>query len=132
MMRSFSFLIGLLLLSDLTVALNDFTNGVTLNDTTAVLDTSVDNCPPGFMGTICEIQGEMCGAQHCFHGGTCVQQEQPDGTIEDNCDCTATKTDTVSYGGEYCEAESTAFCAKVTDHNGKQFCVNGGTCKSES
>jgi hypothetical protein len=89
-------------------------------------------CPRRFNGANCEIEGARCGESHCFNGGTCVQQELPNGTVKDFCDCSGAFTDDVAYAGEYCEAESNAFCTRLPDHNGQSFCVNGGTCKGDS
>ena len=112
-------------------------------------------CPPGFFGLTCSIQGEPCGDEHCFNGGTvpplesilvyksghffttkiirvsfvcyipgsCLSQELADGTTREFCDCT---TADGAYAGLYCESESTTFCTNIADHNGRQFCVNGG------
>lgn len=89
-------------------------------------DNRYCTCPPGFFGLYCEIEGEKCGDEHCFNGGTCVTKQNPDGTTRNYCDCTTAHNQDKSYAGRYCEAESTAFCTKMADHNGHQFCVNGG------
>lgn len=95
-------------------------------------DHSYCVCPKGFQGENCEIEGAPCGSEHCFHGGTCLVKERNDGTVEHFCDCSSAFTEDVAYAGEFCEAESTAFCTRLPDHNGQSFCVNGGTCKGES
>lgn len=90
-------------------------------------------CPTGYYGLLCEMKGKPCGDSHCHNGGTCVETDQPDGSIREYCDCSTAKSSDgrVSYAGEYCEHEATTTCSN--DHiNGHQFCVNGGTCKSET
>lgn len=89
-------------------------------------------CPNGTYGPRCGSQGTPCGGDHCFNGGTCVGRLDTNGQLQSNCDCSTAVTDEVSYGGEFCEAESNAFCTRLPDHNGQQFCVNGGTCKGAS
>jgi hypothetical protein len=89
-------------------------------------------CPKGFQGPHCEIEGAQCGDEHCFNGGTCLAKETANGKTEHFCDCSSAFTDDVAYAGEFCEAESSAFCTRLPDHNGQSFCVNGGTCKGES
>jgi hypothetical protein len=89
-------------------------------------------CPKGFQGPHCEIKGAECGDEHCFNGGTCLVKELASGKNEHFCDCSSAFTDDVAYAGEFCEAESSAFCTRLPDHNGQSFCVNGGKCKGES
>lgn len=94
-------------------------------------------CPDGYYGILCERKGQQCGDGYCQNGGTCVKTVQPDGSHREHCDCTtATSTSTADgvsgYAGDYCESEATMTCSNENDLNGKQFCVNGGTCKSES
>mmetsp|Transcript_7794 Transcript_7794/g.11189 ORF Transcript_7794/g.11189 Transcript_7794/m.11189 type:complete len:594 (+) Transcript_7794:79-1860(+) len=90
-------------------------------------------CKPGFFGRNCEVKSSRCGAHHCFNGGTCRTKTLTDGvTTKQHCDCTTGATSDKSFSGVYCEYESTAFCGKNPDHNGHQFCVNGGSCKSQS
>jgi len=89
-------------------------------------------CPPGYFGLDCSIKGEQCGEDHCFNGGTCLTQDNGDGTQQNYCDCTTANTSGTSYAGKYCEAESTSFCSRMADQNGHQFCVNGGHCRTES
>ena len=80
-------------------------------------------CPPGYFGLTCSIAGQQCGDGHCFNGGSCVSKEMPDETSTEFCDCT---TANGAFAGRYCESESTSFCTNLADHNGHQFCVNGG------
>ena len=96
-------------------------------------------CPEGFYGDYCQVQGERCGASHCFNGGSCVTIAHGDGTVTDHCDCTTAGTadddggKQEAYAGRFCQSVSTAFCARFADqHNGQDFCVNGGTCSPES
>lgn len=89
-------------------------------------------CQQGSYGPQCEFKGEKCGVEHCYNGGSCVERLEPNGSIASFCDCSTAVTERVSYGGEFCEAESSAFCTRLPDHNGQQFCVNGGACKGES
>lgn len=99
-------------------------------------DTHDDNrycvCPEGFFGLQCEIEGQTCGDEHCFNGATCVTRNMSDGSVRNFCDCTTADARGSSYAGLRCEAESTSFCTKMGDHNGHQFCVNGGSCKADS
>lgn len=56
-----------------------------------------------------------------------------DGKVNDYCDCsTAQTSDGTSFAGEFCEHAATTYCTELPDHNGHQFCTNGGTCKGES
>ncbi|CAB9507402.1 Notch ligand involved in the mediation of Notch signaling (By similarity) [Seminavis robusta] len=89
-------------------------------------------CKPGYFGLQCEIQGQRCGDEHCFNGATCVDQEMGDGTTRHFCDCTTANDRGSSFAGQRCESESTSFCTKLPDHNGHQFCVNGGQCRMDS
>eukprot|EP00521_Asterionellopsis_glacialis_P008228 CAMPEP_0195280952 /NCGR_PEP_ID=MMETSP0707-20130614/457_1 /TAXON_ID=33640 /ORGANISM="Asterionellopsis glacialis, Strain CCMP134" /LENGTH=607 /DNA_ID=CAMNT_0040339783 /DNA_START=74 /DNA_END=1897 /DNA_ORIENTATION=- len=88
-------------------------------------------CKPGFFGLDCEVKSNLCGEHHCFNGGSCKVKTLADGvTTKRHCDCTTAGTHGKSYSGMYCEYQSTSFCGKNPDHNGHQFCVNGGTCES--
>lgn len=106
-------------------------------------------CTSGFSGDLCEIDANdaeesrsssisslppaECGPYQCMHGGTCVQQPIA-GTnlMAFHCDCTTAIGDDgiTKYAGRFCQAPSTQHCSN--DHNGYQFCVNGGTCRDES
>lgn len=88
-------------------------------------------CPEGYFGNECQVEGEKCGDSHCFNGAACLQTLDSDGKTTYQCDCRAANDNEKSYGGEYCQAESTTFCTKNPDHNGHLFCVNGGTCLEE-
>ena len=103
------------------------------------------DCPPGFTGTICDIeveddshkdQGVSCGDSYCYHGGRCdsVRITDPDGkiTLMDFCDCAPAVDDDHLYAGSSCQYKSTSFCTHPTQGlslEGTRFCVNGGTCK---
>lgn len=91
------------------------------------LDLQHCECPEGYTGTLCEIRGERCGSDYCHHNGKCIRKEQSNGPMENYCDCSQT-----GHAGEFCEHEPTQFCTDLPDHNGHQFCANGGTCKGES
>lgn len=88
-------------------------------------------CTKGYTGLICEQQGTPCGDDRCHNGGTCVLTSDSDGSNKYSCDCTTAKnSDGVSvFAGQYCEHEATSVCS---DQNANQFCVNGGTCRSDS
>ncbi len=88
-------------------------------------------CPEGWFGLKCEVQGTKCGEKTCFNGAACLQTEHSDGDVEFTCDCSTAQTNTASYAGEFCENESSAFCTKNENQNGQVFCVNGGVCKEE-
>eukprot|EP00543_Licmophora_paradoxa_P000281 CAMPEP_0202455188 /NCGR_PEP_ID=MMETSP1360-20130828/12780_1 /ASSEMBLY_ACC=CAM_ASM_000848 /TAXON_ID=515479 /ORGANISM="Licmophora paradoxa, Strain CCMP2313" /LENGTH=602 /DNA_ID=CAMNT_0049074709 /DNA_START=80 /DNA_END=1888 /DNA_ORIENTATION=+ len=90
------------------------------------------DCPTGFYGPQCETHGKPCGDHQCFHGANCVQTRVPGGNTLSNCDCTTASTQQHSYGGQFCQYESTHFCDKTKTPNGQQFCVNGGTCKENN
>jgi hypothetical protein len=90
------------------------------------------DCSDEFFGVKCETAGEECGSARCFNGATCLQTMVADGTNTFACDCNAANNDEDSYGGEYCQAESTTFCTKNGDTNGHLFCTNGGTCLEDT
>jgi hypothetical protein len=98
------------------------------------LDLQHCECTQGYTGLLCELAGTPCGDGFCHNGGTCVQTAAIDGSGQHFCDCSTAKKGpdgtTALYAGDYCENEATTFCSN--DHNGNQFCVNGGTCKAES
>lgn len=89
------------------------------------------SCPPGYFGLNCEVEGQECGSGHCLNGGSCLQTEHTDGTMQFVCDCTTAYTDDTSYAGQFCENESTSFCSKSETANGQLFCTNGGKCVDE-
>jgi hypothetical protein len=89
-------------------------------------------CKSGYFGLQCEIQGKRCGTEHCFNGAECVSHDMGDGTIQEFCDCTTAKDRGSSFAGSRCEYESTSYCTQLPDHNGHQFCVNGGQCRLDS
>jgi EGF-like domain len=93
-------------------------------------------CPEGFYGHNCEVQGKKCGNAHCFNGGSCVEMSKNNATttvVESTgyCDCTTAGDEKKSFAGRFCQSEATSYCSKFVDHNGKPFCVNGGTCRSD-
>lgn len=88
------------------------------------------NCPAGFFGVRCEIEGEECGDGHCFNGGSCLELEI-EGQTTYQCDCRDAGDEEHSYGGQYCQSESDSFCTKNANQNGHLFCTNGGTCNEE-
>jgi hypothetical protein len=86
-------------------------------------------CPDGFGGPLCDKKKEPCGDQgFCYHGSTCVEQFQTDGSIHFQCDCQSANSGTTSYAGRWCQYEATSFCLKVHDAGGGLFCVNNGVC----
>lgn len=97
------------------------------------LDLQHCDCPEGYTGLLCELQGVKCGDGYCHNGGTCIQTNQRDGSIKHFCDCSTSRSTTLNgpkvYAGEFCEHESTSFCSEEDESS---FCVNGGSCKSES
>lgn len=55
----------------------------------------------------------------------------PDGITRHQCDCSTAETVNSNYAGRFCQYESTSFCTKEENQNGRLFCVNGGTCKGD-
>jgi EGF-like domain len=101
-------------------------------------------CPEGYYGHNCEVQGKKCGNAHCFNGGSCVEMKPNNKNATTSgvafatepqsmgyCDCTTAGDGEKSFGGRFCQSEATSYCSKFVDHNGKSFCVNGGTCRSD-
>jgi hypothetical protein len=94
------------------------------------------SCPSGTSGNLCEFSARdqsyttCVNDQACQHGGSCVAVYAGNGTMSNHCDCTFANEDGKQYAGSNCEHGATTLC--TDDHNGRQFCVNGGTCKSES
>jgi hypothetical protein len=102
------------------------------------LDLQHCTCPEGYTGSLCEIKGVKCGSDYCHNQGKCIKTEASAGAsngpgdavvviVENHCDCTGT-----NHAGEFCEHEATIFCTQLADHNGHQFCANGGTCRGDS
>jgi hypothetical protein len=98
-------------------------------------------CPDGYYGHNCEVQGKKCGNAHCFNGGSCVEMPTKNNVTGSvfvaeeatgYCDCTTAGDESKLFGGRFCQSEATAYCSKFVDHNGKSFCVNGGTCRSDA
>jgi EGF-like domain len=98
------------------------------------LDLEHCKCPDGYTGLLCEIKGTPCGDNYCHHGGTCRRIQQSNNSTQFSCDCTTAVNSKgeVAYAGTFCEQEATTFCSANQDQNGNHFCVNGGTCQSES
>lgn len=88
-------------------------------------------CPEGWFGLNCEIQGEKCGTNLCFNGAKCLQTEHSDGEVDYTCDCSTANNGQTSFSGEFCENEASSFCSKDATQNGQLFCVNGGVCKED-
>jgi len=88
-------------------------------------------CPPDFGGPACDIDLNKCGDNHCYYGAQCVAKEL-DGEPFSYCDCLTAGDGTSSYAGRFCQFEADTFCNKVDTQNGVLFCVNGGTCKTDS
>lgn len=93
------------------------------------------SCSAGFFGPFCEYNvnddnSVICGGKPCFNGGTCVETVDEVGIKSSHCDCTTADIGGVLHAGTYCENEATTQCSD--DGNGRQFCVNGGTCKGDS
>uniref|UniRef100_A0A7S2U8S7 Delta-like protein n=1 Tax=Attheya septentrionalis TaxID=420275 RepID=A0A7S2U8S7_9STRA len=88
-------------------------------------------CPEGFTGLQCEVQvGDKCADDKCYHGGVCATSGEGSSAVE-ICDCSPAHTKKFSFSGKYCEYKSTTWCTKEETHNGKQFCTNNGTCRTE-
>jgi len=81
-------------------------------------------CPVGYFGIGCEYQMEECGeGEHlCFHGSTCVRNED-----EFGCDCQSSE---IKTAGLFCEYVASSECEQWVDiSNGHRgFCTNGGHC----
>ena len=86
-------------------------------------------CPQGWYGPKCEIQGLKCGNMTCFNGAKCLETEHSNGQVEYTCDCSTANNGVTSFAGDYCENEASTFCPNSPSNpNGNLFCVNGGTC----
>jgi len=109
-------------------------------------------CPAGFSGFSCEYENvsedpndadaatnaadvELCGANVCHNGGTCVTSivTAADGNEKHqlHCDCSTAATDETAYAGESCQHEASVFCTLPKDGAGlgnSLFCVNDGEC----
>ena len=86
-------------------------------------------CPSGFQGDLCEQQDDedLCGEDSCKHGSECIQISES----EYMCDCTIAYTDDLYYAGKYCQFPSTIFCTEPDHPEGRQFCVNEGSCGAQ-
>jgi hypothetical protein len=89
-------------------------------------------CPDGYFGNTCDVKGIKCGDTHCFNDGKCIETITKTGDKFFSCDCAKSANEDESFGGLYCQSESTSFCTKGVDQNGQLFCTNGGTCKTET
>lgn len=59
----------------------------------------------------------------------CVALTVDDGGTTYNCDCSYAHTAHQSFAGAYCQYQSSVFCETNSTIEGRDFCVNGGTCK---
>jgi len=101
-------------------------------------------CPPGFAGTSCEYEAEVCpdGKQVCFNGSECIKKtKKNDDDDEDKYGCSCNDEDTLnrddddslrrkmdetlSFGGKYCQSEADSICKTG------RTCMNGGDCDGE-
>lgn len=94
------------------------------------------DCPNGVYGKNCEHDVKnktrvICGEKPCLYGGSCIERIDENGVSSYECDCSKANIDGVQHAGLYCEHKATSTCSNE-QYNGKQFCVNGGTCKSAS
>lgn len=105
-----------------------------LNEFASLDDLQYCSCPEGSSGPFCEKESQQCGENYCLHGGSCVTINDPDdGSTSHYCDCTTATIGSEAFAGQYCEFKATTFCNRGrADHNGYQFCVNGGTCLAGS
>eukprot|EP00555_Chaetoceros_dichaeta_P005714 CAMPEP_0198262440 /NCGR_PEP_ID=MMETSP1447-20131203/10945_1 /TAXON_ID=420782 /ORGANISM="Chaetoceros dichaeta, Strain CCMP1751" /LENGTH=574 /DNA_ID=CAMNT_0043950675 /DNA_START=121 /DNA_END=1845 /DNA_ORIENTATION=+ len=85
----------------------------------------------GMTGVGCTTMFQRCPDKTvCFHGAPCQKGS------EDNyfCDCSKTFSSDVTYTGEHCEYQVTAFCGTPEEYDvsesGKWNCANGGMCQS--
>ncbi len=102
---------------------------IVLNPSVNASDLQYCLCPNTTTGQSCEQEVTKCGGGYCMYGGVCVDLTDPStGGVGSICDCTNATTATAAFAGQYCENPATAFCAPTTLHNGRAFCVNGGTC----
>jgi len=89
------------------------------------IDTSVTNmqcrCPYGFLGTLCEVKVQSCGANKhfCLNYGRCVE----DGD-QYTCECDVGAR--IPYAGDNCQHKATTIC----EGNYDSFCTNHGVCKN--
>jgi hypothetical protein len=90
------------------------------------------DCGDRATGEYCEREARPCGSGHCLNGGTCLNVELEDGSVEHFCDCTTSYTGPEAFAGQYCEHKVTTFCSKDVDANGQHFCVNNGVCRDDS
>jgi hypothetical protein len=65
-------------------------------------------CPTGYTGDLCESTFDLCDAQPCFNGGTCIQGATH---VEYTCACLASQT------GDHCET-SIASGTKLSSSSG--------------
>ena len=69
------------------------------------------SCPPGYVGTTCEVDVDACLSRPCLNSATCV-----DGVEVYSCDCM------VGFAGVNCEFN-------VRDECDSHPCVNNGVCE---
>jgi hypothetical protein len=117
--------------------------------------TSAPKFPQPISNTTILCGSDPVTAIPCLNGGKCLAIYRPNAPIEEyHCDCQTANLDGIQRSGKYCEYEATVVCRInndtiidgdrtslgsdihtsdiVPDQNGISFCVNGGTCKSES
>jgi len=112
-------------------------------------------CPPGFVGTLCEHEAEVCpnGIHVCFHGSRCLKKTDEDLDDEDEYKCSCNNDDdeydddddddnlrhrklennnlesrklqNANLEGKYCQIEINAICED------DRSCMNGGKCNSD-
>mmetsp|Transcript_29500 Transcript_29500/g.63906 ORF Transcript_29500/g.63906 Transcript_29500/m.63906 type:complete len:615 (-) Transcript_29500:236-2080(-) len=92
-------------------------------------------CPEGHAGVQCEINLDKCGSQYCYHGATCLQEDDGFGTGGRRfCDCT-TATDLLDskhlFAGKWCQNKATKVCGITGEGKLPHFCTNGGTCAKQ-
>ena len=83
-------------------------------------------CPDGWFGDLCQVEGNACGNAHCFNGASCVETVDIYNVTHHTCDCQTANTNS-SFAGQYCQSETTTFCTQ----SGSAFCLNGGTCLTD-
>ena len=88
-------------------------------------------CPAGYGGKLCETPRIECGEHHCFNGGSCLTRDI-NGETKHHCDCSTAAMGDYLFAGRFCQYQSSSICTPKESENGELFCVNGGSCKSES
>jgi len=94
-------------------------------------------CPAGYAGLQCEYEINVCagGQKVCLNGGSCFPRLIKDDTeIVFDCDCRQARKGDSRFAGDFCEMQSTEFCANdgLPPSRGASqdaFCTNEGTCR---